>query len=140
MRDGKLNRSYFKYIEHEMYCYDDIKREIEILKKDMYDADMGVSYEGVCVTSSKNGSTTENAVCRIMTSKQLLHIERTQKAIDDALSVLGDIHRDVFNLKYRMKYSNQQVWDEVPCAESSFYKYRRELVEMVAVNLELKTP
>jgi DNA-directed RNA polymerase specialized sigma24 family protein len=80
---------------------------------------------------------TARKATRLVTNTALTRMTRTVAAIDKALARLTKNHRALFNLKYRQDLPWQQVCTELPTSERSYFRMRRELVEMVALEMGL---
>jgi RinA family phage transcriptional activator len=80
---------------------------------------------------------TAKKATKLVTNTVLVRMTRTVAAIDKALVRLGDNHRALFDLKYRQDLSWQQVCQELPVSERTYFRIRRELVHMVATELGL---
>ena len=129
----KLNKSIFRYIEHELYNYGSTKKEIAELKEDII---TGVPQVETVVQSGTSDQTLRKTE-KLMTNKVLQRMEKTIRAIDMALVRLGDQHRQLFELKYQQGLPWQQVVMEMVISERSYFNYRRELVFMVAEQMGL---
>jgi len=62
-------------------------------------------------------------------------LENTVRAIDDALALLSEAHRDLCELKYRQRKPWRQICEEMPTSERSYFRMRREIVEAVALEM-----
>jgi len=130
----KLSRAVFRYIEHELYNYDQTLAEIEFIRDDIIEAPP--LKEAVPSTGFISDPTGRKAA-QLVTNTALARMARTVKAIDKALARLTDNHRALFDLKYRQYLSWQQVCQELPVSERTYFRIRRELVQMVATELGL---
>lgn len=130
----KLDRAVFRYIEHELYNYDETKKEIEELRMDIIEK--GPLKEAVPGTGYVSDTTARKAI-KLVTNTALARMERTVRAIDRALARLSDDHRQLFELKYRQCLPWQRVCELIPLSERSYFRLRRELVLMVALEMGL---
>lgn len=130
----KLPRAVFRYVEHELYNYDTTLAEIEAIREGIIDAPP--LRETVPSTGHISDPTGRKAT-QLVTNTALVRMCRTREAIDKALARLSDNHRALFNLKYRQDLPWQQVCQELPASERTYFRLRRELVFMVAVELGL---
>ena len=131
----KLPRAVFRYIEHELYNYDITLAEIKNIRQGIIEA-MPPLKETVPNTGYVSDPTGRKAI-QLFTNTALVRMARTITAIDKALSRLSDNHRALFNLKYRQGLPWQKVCDEIPVSERTYFRLRRELVYMVAVEMGL---
>lgn len=134
----KLSRPAFRYVESELYNYDETKKELEELQEDIRNSTPDMS--GDVVKVGKVSSQPEAKSIQLLTNKVLVRMDRTIKAIDKALSILGEEHNMIFELKYRQNLNWRQVVIEVPTSQDTYFRKRRELVQMVAVQLGLINP
>ena len=129
----KINNAVFRYIEHEMYCYKDTKKEMELYKEEIME---GRPSSEVSVQSGP-GDTTASKGIKLMTSPFLLKAEKTIRAVDNSLNMLCDNHRELFELKYIQGLPVNEVYLEMNISERSYYRIRRQLVTVVGQQLGL---
>jgi RinA family phage transcriptional activator len=133
----KLPPRVFAYVEHELYSYDTTKGEIDQLREDIITA---VPVMGERVQSGAIGNTTQTKGVRLTSDLSLLKMERTKRAIDEALRRLDEEHAQVFEYKYLQKMDWRQVCMEIPISERNYFYKRKELVYMVAMQMGLMNP
>ena len=122
-------------IEHELYNYDETKKEIEQLKNEIIESPPPPISERVNIQTGVISDTTFNKANKIYTNSFITHMERTVRAIDRALMQLDDIHNEIFELKYRQGKNWRQVLSIAHFGQDTFFKKRRELIYQVAVNM-----
>ena len=133
----RLNKAYWRYIENELYNYDDTKQNILNLREDIIDhTPTRETVPGKGYVSDP----TEKKAVNLVSSKAIKRMTNVVNAIDRALARLTDNHRALFELKYRQALPWQQVCRELPTSERSYFRMRRELILMVAVELGLINP
>ena len=130
----RLNRAVFRYVEHELYNYDNTMVEMQNLREDIIDRTP--TRETVPGKGYVSDPTAKKAV-NLVSSKAIARMTTVVNAIDRALARLTDNHRALFELKYRQALPWQQVCQELPASERTYFRLRRELVIMVAVELGL---
>ena len=130
----KLNRAVFRYIEHELYNYDSTMEEIEFIRENIINAPP--LRDAVPGTGYVSDPTAKKAT-KLITNTVLMRMARTVSAIERALKRLNTDHRAVFELKYRQGLRRQQVCVEIPTSERTYFRLRRELVHMVALEMGL---
>jgi len=130
----RIEKSIFKYIEHELYNYSETKKELDNYKDDIIE---GTVRPEVSVSGGRIGDSTGNKAIKLTTSKFILKGEKTVRAIDKSLKVLTSDHRKLFKLRYNDCRSWQEVIAEMYISERTFYNLRRELVAMVGQELGL---
>lgn len=130
----KLPRAVFRYVEHELYNYDYHLEKIEQIRENIIEA--SPLRETVPNTGYISDPTGRKGT-ELVTNTALMRMTDTVKRIDRALQRLNDDHRTIFELKYRQGLKWQQVCEEMPVSERTYFRLRRELVYMVAVELGL---
>jgi len=131
----KLSRAVFRYVEHELYNYELTKKELEELRQDIISLAPSPSY--VVVNGTAVGDTTGRKAVRLVTNVAIVRMTRTVAAIDRALTRVFDHHRQLFQLKYCQGLPWQRICIEMHIEERTYYKYRKELVAMVALEMGL---
>jgi RinA family phage transcriptional activator len=131
----QIERSNFKMIEAELYCYKESKRELNLIREQIIE---GSSYQEVAVQSGTTGDTTGNKGIKLATSRELLEVEKRINAIDSSLEILK-VDRDKLKL-LEMKYFERRFTDigiqnELCISARTFYRWRREIVQLVGSQL-----
>lgn len=127
----KINNSIFRYIEYELYRYEDTKKELENFRESIIE---GTQSSEVAVQSGI-GDTTASKAIKLTTSAYVLNTERIINAIDKSLSILKDRHRELFQLKYIEGLHQEEVYLEMNTSKRSYFRTRRELILAVAQQL-----
>ena len=128
-----MNKAIFRYIEHELYHYEVTKQAIEDMREDIISEVPQMS--GDVVSSFTISDTTQKKATRLITNAALLRMSKTTESIDRALDKLEDVHRQLFYLKYQERKKWREVCEELPTSERTYFRVRRELVLMVALEL-----
>lgn len=128
-------RSNFRLIEAELYNYNETLAEIEEEKKDIIDTS-----PSELSSKSGPGKPTESKAVRMATSKAILEAERRTKAIADVLKMLEACNEPnklkLLKLKYfENKYTDMGIQDELNIGRATFYRWRKEIIEMIAHRL-----
>ena len=131
----KINRSVFRYIEFELYSYDYTKKTLEEEKEDVVRATIKLDTPPA---KGAIGDSTASKAIRLATNTAILRMERMVRAIDQSLLMLEEEHNQVFELKYRQNKHWRYVASKMYIGQDTYFKKRRELVEMVALQLGLK--
>lgn len=129
-----IDKSVFRYIEHELYCYDATKHSIEELRDEIISGKSGAML--VPGTGYVSDPTAQKAV-KLVSSPALAHMERTVRAIERAIDRLSEEHAQLFELKYRQNKHWKRVCIEMPTSERTYFRLRKELVLAVACELGL---
>lgn len=130
----KIPPAVFRHIEHELYNYDQTKKALEESRLSIIHQTPG-GQAGGGGSNKEPGDPTGSKAIKLLSTPTLLHMERVVHAIDTALKMLNDDHRALFELKYRQGLGWQEVCQEMPCSERTYFRLRRRLVVTVGVNL-----
>ncbi len=134
----KLKREIFRYIEFELYQYEENKKMIEQIRDDiLYQYGQPYARDGVKTQRAAPGDPTGQAALKLITTSALAHAERTARAIEEALARLTGQHRAIFEKQYQEKKPWRKICTELNICESGYFKKRRELVFMVGVQMGL---
>lgn len=135
----KIPPAIFKFVEHELYNYEDTKDELKDLKEDIAESSLGnLDFDDFSSTESyPEGSSTETAVVDILQNKVAKRMSNTIKYIDEAIGELDEEHFEVYILKYRKKTPWQQIVEELPISQPTYFRYRRDIVKKVAEKMGL---
>lgn len=126
------------YIEMELQHYAENTKLLEELKLDIAEEGMGIDYQREKVATSNQVNDTEEKVIKIESSRSILHLERTNRAIEKAIKRLSEIHKSVFELHYIQENSAATTCNKIPCSLSRFYVYKRDIIKSVADNLGIR--
>ena len=130
----KLEKSVFRYIEHELYNYKYTIQTIADLRENIIGA---VPLRETVPGTGYISDPTARKATKLVTNTALARMTRTVAAIEKALNRLNQDHRAVFELKYCQFLPWKKVCDELPVSERTYFRLRRELVYMVALELGL---
>lgn len=129
----KINKTLFRYIEHELFNYEYTKKELEDYKESILEETNIVDVPN----KSSISDTTASKAIKLTTSTRITNAERIINAIEKSLSILGEKYQKLFNLKYTECLSLKEIYLEMNISERSYYRLRRELVIMVGQQLGL---
>jgi RinA family phage transcriptional activator len=129
----KIDRRVFKYIEYELYNYEQTKRDLALYKEQVLE---GTSKPEVAVQSGLSDPTASKAI-KLMSSAFVMHAERVINAIDKSLAMLGEQYKRLFELKYIKCMPWQRIIYEMYISEGTYYRLRREIVTTVGQKLGL---
>lgn len=130
----RIDRAIFKYIEHELYSYEDSKRELALTREEIIE---GEEKPEVSVMGGSLGNKTQNKAIKLMTSNYILKAEKVIQAIEKSLKLLDDKHRALFELKYKRGLPWQETSIEMGISDRTYYRLRRELVTIVGQQMGL---
>ena len=129
----RIDKSIFRYIEHELYNYDETKKELRRYREEILESTRFAevpAYTGP-------GDPTGNKAVKLASSAFVIHAEKIIKAIDRSLAILGDRHKELFYYKYQKGLPWQEVCLEMDISDRTYFRWRRELVAMVGQQLGL---
>ena len=135
MKEKQLKRTNFKLIELELYCYHESKRELELLRESILE---GSSQNEDGIRGSGISDVTGNKAIKLASSKELLEIERRLRAIEESLDIIKqDPQRyELLKMKYfDKKYTDTWIWMELDMSDRTFYRWRREIIELIGSRL-----
>lgn len=128
-----IEKANFRMIEAELYCYKESKKELELLREEIIESSPGPG-ENV---QSGLGDTTKNKAIKLTSSREILEIQRRLTAIEKAIEILENGSEQKKFRLLRMKYFDRRFTDigiqmELDISERTFYRWRREIVELIA--------
>ncbi len=129
----EITRSVFRYIEHELYNYEQTRKELEFYREQVLE---GTKVPEVSVQKAPSDTTASKAM-QLTSSAFVAQAERVVRAVDRALEMLTTSHRELFNLKYK----DCEQWPDITIymgiSDRTYYRMRRELVITVGQQLGL---
>ena len=136
---NKIPPAIFKFVEHELYNYEDTKQDLRELKEDIAESGLGnLDYDDFSSTESyPSGSSTETATVDIIQNKVAKRMSNTIRYIDKAIQELDEEKVRLYIKKYRQNKSWQTIVQEMPISQSTFFRYRKEIVKKVAKKMGL---
>ena len=135
----KIPPAIFKFVEHELYNYEDTKQDLRELKEDIAESGLGnLDFDDFSSTESyPSGSSTETATVDIIQNKVAKRMSNTIRYIDKAIQELDEEKVRLYIKKYRQNKSWQTIVEEMPISQSTFFRYRKEIVRKVAKKMGL---
>ncbi len=128
----RINKSVFRYIEHELYSYEQTKKDLALYREKILE---GTAKLEVSVQSGP-GDVTANKAVKLTSSAFIMQAERIINAVEESLAILGEKHKKLF----RLKYMDCRPWQEVAMemgSDRTYFRIRREIVAMVGQKLGL---
>lgn len=129
----RINKAIFRYIEFELYNYEQTKKDLELERERILESS---PCQEVAVQSDIGDSTANKAI-KLTTSASIIKDERVINSIDKAISILGEKHAKLFKLKYIDDRPEKEVYLVMNISRGHYFKIRRELVETVGLQLGL---
>ena len=135
----KLDKSIFKFVEHELYNYQDTKEDLKDLEKSIAEEAMGnIEYDNFSSTESyPGGSTTESAAIDIIQNKVAKRMADTIKNIEKALGKLDEEKLELFFKKYKQTKPWQTIIVEMNISQATYFRWRKKIVIQVAKEMGL---
>lgn len=129
----RINKAVFRYIEFELYNYEQTKKDLELERERILESS---PCQEVAVQSDIGDSTANKAI-KLTSSTNIIKNERVINSIDKAISILGEKHAKLFELKYIDCRPPKEVWLLMGISDVTYYRYRRELIATVGQILGL---
>ena len=131
----KLDKNIYKYVEHELYNYNNSKKELEDLKYEVIE----FSKKSDGLPKGNNISNpTEDKVFKIIENERITYLSKIIKNIDHVLNNLDEIYRKLFKLKYIEKNTAKYIFRELNISERTYYNYKNNIVLKVAKRLGIE--
>jgi len=132
----KIEAANFKMIESELYCYKDSLKYIADMEDDIINSTGGQSE----IHASGVSDITGNKAMRLASNRELIECKRRVQAIDSALqivSISGESKKyEMIKMKYfDKKYTDYGIQKELPISRRTFYRWRKDVIELIAFNL-----
>ncbi len=139
MKD-KLQQSYYKYIESELYNYKNMVEELKEIQDDIISSSPAVSGERV-QSSSLSDETASKAV-RLISSARLKRLDETVRAIDVGIKILKTCPEPGKYKLLEMKYFDCQYTDiriakELNISRETYFRWKRQIISLMAMHLGL---
>jgi len=134
----KLSNAKIKYIECELYDYEDtymlaaqIKADISALscETDYSQPRSGLTY--------KINQPTENAAIELITNKQLKKAVETINSIDKAVKCLSPEEHTLYRMKYISRLDWKDIVTRMCISDATFFRIRKKIVYAVAHEMGL---
>ncbi|TAH62770.1 MAG: DUF1492 domain-containing protein [Gottschalkiaceae bacterium] len=126
-------RANFRMIESELYCYQESKKDLELMREEILE---GSSFQEVAVQAGL-GNVTENKAIKLVSSVSIRETERRINAIEKAIDILKNSNEPrklrLLEMKYfERRYTDTAIAEELYIDRSTFYRWRREIIELIA--------
>lgn len=130
---GRIEKSNIKMIEAELYCYYESKKQLELLREEIIES---TPSQEISVKSSP-GDPTQTKAIKLVNNREIIEMERRLKAIDKAIEILKTNNEsrkyELLKMKYfERRYTDVGICMELGISERTFYRWRREIIELIA--------
>lgn len=129
----RIDKSIFRYIEHELYNYEETKKELARYREEILE---GTPFQEVSVQTNPGNPTAQKAI-KLTSSAFVVQAEKVISAIERSLAILGERYKELFYYKYQKGLPWQEVILEMDISDRTYFRWRRELVAMVGQQLGL---
>lgn len=130
----KVDKRIYRYIEYELYHYQQYKREIKEIREEILES--GSFWGNGTPRGNKIGNPTEDKTVKLMTTPALLQMEKIIKAVENVLPNLSKRHREIFDMVYiKGRTDRYMLCDELHISYETFNLNRREIVFKVGCEL-----
>ena len=130
-----MKKEVFKYIERELYDYEDTKKAILDLKDEILHP-YKAKDDNKDIKGNATSSPTENTAIKIICNKQLNRMINTVRIIDKVVDKLDDDLKKLYDLKYRKQiHYNKIISYHLPMGEATYFRKRNRIVELIANEL-----
>ena len=137
---NRIEKSNFKTIESELYCYHESKKYLEELREEIIDSSTTQEI-GAAIQSGSTGDTTGNKATKLAGSREILEVERRLRAIEKVLAILekDDKKLRLVQMKYfERRYTDIGISMELGISERTFYNWRKEIIRLIGQQLGWK--
>lgn len=136
----KLNRTYYKYVENELYNYNNNKKELEDLEDEIIYSSSPQT--GERVKSSALSDETASKGLRLISSSRLNQIQRTLVGIERSIKMLKADSEDskykLLEMKYfDCQYTDTKIAQELNISIETYYRWKRQIINLTAINIGL---
>jgi RinA family phage transcriptional activator len=136
MKKRTTHQQNFRLIESELYFFKDTKKELMHMESNIIESS-GHSETGI--RAGVSNPTAQKAE-KLLTSKEYLEVKRRIDAIEYALGVFERCHEPakmrLVEMKYfERKFTDEGIFGEIGIDRSTFYRWKREFVELIANKL-----
>lgn len=130
----KIPNPVFKYVEYQLYNHDANKQLLHELEEDVIHGSGLPPFSSVGRGSGISDPTGTKTVR--LRQGEIKELRRRVQVVEETLASSKRFTK-VFRLKYQEQMKLGDILKALECGERSFYRYRRQLVSMVAAKLNL---
>jgi RinA family phage transcriptional activator len=136
MKKRTIHQQNFRLIESELYYYKDTKKSLAEMEAAIIESS-GHSDTGI--RSGISNPTAQKAE-KLLTSLEYIETKRRLEAIEYAVEVFSRCHEPaklrLIEMKYfERKYTDEGIINEINIHRATFYKWKREFIELIANKL-----
>lgn len=132
IKNRRLSKNTYRYIEGQIRDYKRIKKEVENLKDDIINSSP-VTQE---VRGTDLGDTTASKAIKISLNKQIAAMDKTVKAIEKVYNNLNRDKKAVMANIWDRRYTNIGLADKIGVDERTVRRWRQNIIYSVAIELK----
>lgn len=137
----KINKNIYNYINFELLHYKIYKEELKNIRCEIIEtgATAPALYENINMgirSQGQNASPTENKAISLITTVSVLALEKTIRAIENALQTLHEDHNRIFYEVYQKNRKDfYKLAIEMGMSYETFNRRKFDLIERVGIEL-----
>lgn len=131
-RYSTLEKVNFNLIESELYHYHHTKKMYKQLEDDIINGS-GIAPE---IRGTQISKPTENKAMKLITNLQVIEMRKRLDAIEYVMQLLPEHLLTLLQEKYfNKRLTNYGIMQQLNIEQATFYRYRREIIAMIAERL-----
>lgn len=132
IKNRRLSKNTYKYIEGQIRDYKRIKKEVENLKDDIINSSP-ISQE---VRGTSTGDPTASKALKISLDRQISGMDKTVKAIEKVHTRLSPNKKEVMENIWDRRYTDTGIADKIGVDERTIRRWRQNIIYSVAIELK----
>ena len=123
----KIDKRLYKYIEYELYHYEQYKKDIELAREEILEA--SPSPLDSQPKGTKLGNSTESKAVKLNSSVAIMRMEKTVAAVENVAKRLNDLQKTVFELVYIAGRNDRyRICDELYISIETFKRCKQTII------------
>ena len=124
-----IDKGIYGYIVHELSALDKHKRELELLRMQILEGSP-LPADGQ-PKGNQTGNPTEHKATQLITSEGIMQLERSIKAVEQALIMVDDKGRDVYREVFaKGRRDNHKICIDICISYSALKRRKKQLIEL----------
>jgi RinA family phage transcriptional activator len=132
IKNHRLSKNTYRYIEGQIRDYKKIKKEMENLKEDIINSSP-ISQE---VRGTDTGDSTSSKAIKISLDKKISGMDKTVKAIEKVYNDLSHDKKAVMTDIWERRYTDTGIADKIGVSERTVRYWRQNMIYQVAIELK----
>ena len=135
-----LNKTYYRFVEHELYNYKNNLKELEEIEDDIIN---GSGYQsGDRVQTSNLSDETATKAIKLTSTAKLINMRRNLGSIETGIRILQSSAEpkkyELLELKYfDCKFTDIKIAEELCISIETYYRWKRQIITMIAMHMGL---